>query len=639
MAQQGDTRTINGVPHTYVNGKWVAVGEMSATGRGLSGGYVGSGQAGAIGSVLGATGATESPAGKAAIDRLQNQADRQACNDSGGFYTQGGECLSGKEAENQVYKILNNPDAPSVLVQRANTWVERNDQYGWLQDFINIFRPYIEGQDTDDIDRINRQEEADAFMDILRGVQNGTVDPDELRNFEFEYLSEVPGWNDYFQGVLGNLDGNGDEEEQPDEFQGLYDKYGKDIVDDAREKYDEVVKVLGEAAEDPFGAIEDLINTVSSGTAECREANVPDWIRNCVTVGVLYGIPGLPLPPIPGVMGTTIGELEEGFKNIGRSVQDILDGAETCGEEGDELCTWEDAFGSLKDWIIEKAGDAIDDITNPDDIGDWITGILGPALGGLIFTEVGDQISDILFPVTDIDDDDTTQCTEGKSDGLGNCVCPDGLIENADGSCTREPTAATTCDDENATNFGQEGECKYADQPTVCDDPEATNFGEEGDCQYASEDATPPSSGVDIDELCSKPRPEGPYTFETQTWDRYCSGGTGVSEFTDDQCNEENPASTPLQCGWVECPEGGFAPTEEECGTDAEVTLGPAPAAGGGSGGGGGGGGGGFEGDVRGLSYQAQPVPGLMSGAPVDAIAQLDSFISRQLQKRGRMLT
>ena len=31
------------------------------------------------------------------------------------------------------------------------------DQYGWLQDFINIFRPYVADQDTDDIDRIFRQ--------------------------------------------------------------------------------------------------------------------------------------------------------------------------------------------------------------------------------------------------------------------------------------------------------------------------------------------------------------------------------------------------------------------------------------------------------------------------------------------------
>jgi len=455
--------------------------------------------------------------------------------------------------------------------------------------FVELIKGYFEDQDRDDIDRILRQGELQKFMSVLYRLENGDAKLEDLKAVDTEFLSDVDGWNEFQQGLFDAF-GDGTEAEQPDEFQGLYDKYGKDVVDDAREKYDEIVKVLGEAADDPFGAIEKIISTVTSGSAECQAADMPDWIRNCVTVGVLYGIPGLPLPPIPGVMGTTIGELEEGFKNIGRNVQDIFDGAETCGEDtdgdgvSDELCTWGEAIGRLGEWIVKKAGDAVDDITNPDDIGGWITGILGPALGGLIFKEVGDQISDILFPVTDITTDDTTKCTEGTLDANGNCICPDGLIENADGSCTREPAESTTCDDPQADNFGEEGDCKYAAQPTVCEDENASNYGEEGECQYPASESTTGSSY--LDELCSKPRPEG-YTFETQTWDRYCSGGTtGVSESTDNKCNQDNPESTPLECGWVECPEGGFAPTIDECGTEAETT--PSPAGGGGGVGGGG---------------------------------------------------
>jgi hypothetical protein len=559
---------------------------------------------------------------------------------------------------------------------------ERDKEF--LRKLNQIWYDHFADQDPADdfADAADRQEigqEIRRLYDVFDAYVNGKISREQFEN-EFNYpnkdLNAVPGFQDWFNEAANYVSG-GTDEETPDEFQGLYDKYGKDVVDDAREKYDEVVKVLGEAAEDPFGAIEDLINTVSSGTSECREANVPDWIRNCVTVGVLYGIPGLPLPPIPGVMGTTIGELEEGFKNIGRNVQDILDGAETCGEDtdgdgvGNELCTWGEAVGRLKDWVIEKAGDAVDDITNPDDISDWITGILGPALGGLIFTEVGDQISDILFPVADINDDDTTKtCNDPGAVNYGedgeckytfeDTVCDDPEATNfgQEGECkyADQPTVCddpeatnfgqegecqyadqpTVCDDPEATNFGQEGECKYADQPTICEDPEATNTGEEGECQYASVDDTRPSGS--IDELCSQPRPEQ-YGFGQINWDKYCSGGGDIVDDGQGLDCQNNPEATPLECGWVECPEGGFAPTEEECGTDAEVTLGPVPASSGGGGGGGGGGGSGFEGDVRGLSYQAQAVPGLMSGAPVNAVAELDSFISRQLQKRGRMLT
>jgi hypothetical protein len=94
------------------------------TGATIGGGSMS--QMGAIGGVLGATGPTTSPAGKAAIDRLQNQADREACNASGGFYTLGGACLTGKEAEEQVNKIMNNPDAPASNKQAAEAWLERN---------------------------------------------------------------------------------------------------------------------------------------------------------------------------------------------------------------------------------------------------------------------------------------------------------------------------------------------------------------------------------------------------------------------------------------------------------------------------------------------------------------------------------
>ena len=73
-------------------------------------------------------GPTETMAGKAAIDKLQNAMDRAACNQSGGFYTMGGACLVGEAAQEQVNKILENPDAPSVLKSRAEAYLERNDE-------------------------------------------------------------------------------------------------------------------------------------------------------------------------------------------------------------------------------------------------------------------------------------------------------------------------------------------------------------------------------------------------------------------------------------------------------------------------------------------------------------------------------
>lgn len=495
----------------------------------------------------------------------------------------------------------------------------------WWRKFYNIFRPYIESQEFGEEDRLERMNAAKEWQKALTDYNEGKITLEDLKKVDVEIFSEIPGWNEYYAEIFGETT-----EESVDPFQSLYDKYGKEIVDDAKEKYDEIVKVLGEAAEDPFGAIEKIISTVSSGTTECTEANVPDWVRNCVTIGVLYGIPGLPLPPIPGVMGTTIGEIEEGFKKIGRNVQDIFDGAETCGEDtdgdgvGNEPCTWGEAVGRLGDWVLEKADEVLGDITNPDDIGDWVKGILGPVLGGLIFSEIGDQLEDIFFPVGDVDSDDTTKCTEGTLDSTtGLCICEDGSIEAEDGTCAEKQ--ATVCEDPNATNYNQEGECQYSTADT--DEEDTDQFGL--------------SDTSSLDDLCGQPRPEQ-YGFGQVAWDQKCGGGAGTDSTDQSKVDcQENPQATPLECGWVECAGGGFAPTQEECGTDQEVVLGAdSSSTDGGGGGGGGGGSSAFEGTVKGLSYQPQLVPGLLSGAPVDAMGELNQFISRQLQKRNKgMLT
>jgi len=40
------------------------------------------------------------------------------------------------------------------------------------------------------------------------------------------------------------------------------------------------------------------------------------------------------------------------------------------------------------------------------------------------------------------------------------------------------------CNDPKATNYGEEGECKYGPVVEKCNDPNATNYGEEGECKY-----------------------------------------------------------------------------------------------------------------------------------------------------------
>jgi hypothetical protein len=472
----------------------------------------------------------------------------------------------------------------------------------------------------------------------------------------------------------------------------LIAKYGKDAVDAAKEKYDEIVEVLGGVADDPFGALEKIITTVSSGTDECRESNLPDWVRNCVTVGWLYGIPGLPLPPIPGVMGTTIGELEEGFKNIGRNVQDIFDGAETCGEDtdgdgvGNELCTWGEAIGRLGEWIVGKAEDAVDAVTDPDDIGDWISGILGPVLGGLVFTEVGDQLSDILFPI-DAPSKPFDCATINREGGMvideGSCEgCMDGFTPNEEGQCVPgecppemvkdeltgdcveplgcQPGGPCTTADGVGGRYGADCECianvaiqgddiretdrTYTDLPdfTLGPTPDDSDDTDQADDIAGSEreyedvrlggfDDDDDDDIKSIEEICAGPKPTS--GFALQTYERHCEGGSFNCDSQNRVTNEDG------SCG--PCKPGfSFDQNFDQCVQDPEIpgVTPPPPETTNGGGGGasvGGMGAGAFAPFLAGISYTPQTLPEIQASTQPDYAQELESLITRQLAKRG----
>jgi len=83
------------------------------------------------------------------------------------------------------------------------------DEYGWLQAFINIFRPYVADQDTDDIDRVFRQEQAQAFQDLLERIYAGEATWRDLNKEDYDFLNDIPEFSDYFDGVYDQAQYNG----------------------------------------------------------------------------------------------------------------------------------------------------------------------------------------------------------------------------------------------------------------------------------------------------------------------------------------------------------------------------------------------------------------------------------------------
>jgi hypothetical protein len=317
------------------------------------------------------------------------------------------------------------------------------DEYGWLQDFINIFRPYIEGQDTDDIDRINRQEEADAFMDILRGVLNGTVDPDELRNFESDYLSEIPGWNDYFQGVLGSLDSGETQEptEAAEEDQGFLESVYNKLPQDMRDFIDDL-------GEDPLKVVKRILDSMPDLTDQFKRGQIGveiifgDWKKNSNVFGP-FVIPGVPLPP--GIIDITFEDIEKIVKETGGTVRDFIEDI-----KNDPLGTIEEIGKTIIGKVEEVFGGVADDPGWGGSIGgfgDWINGIFGSVLGGTILGTIYDQVSgyfeDGTPPIPGGEEEETADVVEDTTADVAEDTTADTAADFTD----------TTADDEEGLGF------------------------------------------------------------------------------------------------------------------------------------------------------------------------------------------
>lgn len=354
--------------------------------------------------------------------------------------------------------------------------------------FIEIIKGYFEDLDSDDIDRIIRQGQVSEFISVLRRFENGDATLDDLKAVDVSDLTEMPGWSDYYSGIIGEGTGDTedteDTEEQDPNLRELIEKYGQQAVEDAQGKLKELEAVFNKTIDDPFGTLEGIIKKTASASSgsTCAGSDLPEWVRECVTVGVGIGLPF----PLPGPLGTifkgaTVGEIEEAIKEAGHDIGKVLSG-ETSIEE---------VMGKIVDGVVDKVRGiftdkdevSIDDVLGT--IGDILVGG-GYVLAGGIYDEyfkdkVNSTIGVPIIPFTSsqecqdserytADEDgncgecidpnkiydaaqgkcvepeivdpngDTTKCTEGTEDENGNCICGDGSLEDENGKCGPDVT-------------------------------------------------------------------------------------------------------------------------------------------------------------------------------------------------------
>ena len=474
----------------------------------------------------------------------------------------------------------------------------------------------------------------------------------------------------------------------PTAFRDLVEEYGQDAVDIATGVFKTFKDKIADAATDPLGALKGILDAISSGgiPEECKNMGDP-WFctekgpdqggktcwKDCVNFNVLGGIPGIPLPPGMIDVGT-YRDFEEGLKKIGTTVGEVFEGDKSIG----------DVLGELKDWVLGN----LPDLENPDDAYDWLKGIFGAAMGGLVFAEIEDQLSDILFPI----DKGTFDCASVNREGgividEGSCEgCMDGFTPNEDGQCVPGECPPEMVKDELTGECKQsesfipggpcttaegvggrtnaEGECipfqaiqgddiretdrTYTDLPSFSfgstpddgsDDQDPIQGGDidDSDREYTDidlggfddDDDDDPIKG--LDEICAGPKPAS--GFALQTYERHCEGGSFNCD-AQNRVTREDGSCGPCKPGF------SFDEEFDQCVRDPEVTGTPppetteTPPSGGGGGGVGGIGAGAFAPFLAGISYTPQTLPEIQASTQPDYAQELESLITRQLDQR-----
>ena len=407
--------------------------------------------------------------------------------------------------------------------------------------WLDLLEQFIRGNVAEDEDGRFRAIEARAWRELLKELQSaledlssGDATIDEVsgiltrvKDFDAPYLSEISDWDNYFNTILTDISDaetdygiNNDPNQTFEDYvqevgegvantaQGLYDELKDKITDCVGSPLD-CVKKIGTAILEAGGIPEECVDMPNGGTS-CGTTDSPErcW-KDCVS----FNLPGLPIPDIPlppGVIDVgTYRDFENAVKTVGKTIGDIIDGNESCGPDGDQACTVGQVLEDVGTWAKEKWEDVfsgVDDATG-DDVLDWLKGILGPVTAGIIWSEIEEEVTNVLTPIAP----ETKECKDASGEVYAtvgvNEECPEpppvdsdvdcasfnksgGMVESEEqcGGCLDgfDPDGQGGCIEAPIKCEGEQvydeltGECKDPDPGFVQGEPCKTEAGESG---------------------------------------------------------------------------------------------------------------------------------------------------------------
>jgi predicted RNase H-like HicB family nuclease len=295
---------------------------------------------------------------------------------------------------------------------------------GWFEDneltpneWLELLFEYLRGQDTDDIDRIYRRDEAQELKELFTRYADGQASADELIAFELDFLKDIDGVADWWDQTVSIVEADRIIETMEDNPNGL--QYLPSPTGTKTSEYVEngALTFAGSTPTTPIATVGNNKVVLRGGAGvtvdikQVIDAGGRVFGENGILDAVVPYIPGISLPswmPTAGVIflpsvgkaieniGNIISEtditdaIEEG--DIGEILNDI--GTIIVGAGGELVSEVEGQInkilGQIQGAVADptQAGTIIGGVlagSFPSGIPDWLGGILAENIGGAVY--------------------------------------------------------------------------------------------------------------------------------------------------------------------------------------------------------------------------------------------------------------
>lgn len=509
---------------------------------------------------------------------------------------------------------------------------DRSEIDKWIEQFEKLLYDWYADLDPadfeDDMDRIERAEEANRLKNLLDAYNSGAISREKFLD-EFntgDTFDEIPGFDDWFNEVRTNVSGEGTEGESELTEAEIAEQAAAISDEDALKTIyenlpDPLKKVISSVKRDPLKVVKDIADLIIDDpmTRIKKEMVIGADISAILKGGnwrdiKVFGpfiIPGLPLPP--GIIEATIGDIIKSAEGMGKKIEDFIGGV-LDGSIWGEIGEWIEGVFTNDDPENSIFGGTLGGFE------DYVKGVLGGVVGGSILVDIYDEV-------------------KGWFEDTGVPPIPGGDKEE-DPEPEKEPTPKQGDDIADfETDFESEEELEFDGFDSVDDDTtDDISLGidlsdpepYDPDIYVPDETGGPIELGGDDDDDDQTGGLDGIDLSDQEPYDPdiYIPG------YDDDDDDDPDEPGGPLSS-----PDEEDDPDQPGSTTDSSSSSS--------SGGGGGGGGAGDAGPfMRGIEYVVPAVPGLLTTPnidyakgliqPPDSKGNLDMLIQRL---QDRMLT